>query len=68
MNKQTAISLLGGTPTKAAKAMGYDSPQAVSAWPEQPSLGVVDRIVGALCRKHNYKLPKDVVTQIKANA
>jgi hypothetical protein len=34
MDKKTAIQLLGGTPAKAAAAMGYNSIQAVYMWPD----------------------------------
>lgn len=50
MNKKTAIILLGGTPGKAAKAMGYKSVQAVYLWPEVLSQAVADRVTGVLLR------------------
>ena len=50
MKKQTAINLLGGTPSKAAKALGYKSVQAVYLWPEKLPQALSDRITGALTR------------------
>lgn len=51
MDKQTAINLLGGTPGKAAAAMGYVGPHAVYMWPDILPDGVADRVRGALLRK-----------------
>ena len=50
MEKRIAINLLGGTPVKAAKAMGYKSVQAIYLWPDVLSSAVTDRVVGALSR------------------
>lgn len=50
MEKQTAINLLGGTPRKAADAMGYKSIQAIYVWPEKLSDAVADRVRGVLSR------------------
>lgn len=50
MDKQTAINLLGGTPVKAAKAMGYKSVHAVYMWPEILSQSVADQVIGASIR------------------
>lgn len=50
MDKKTAIKLLGGTPKKAAQAMGYKSIQAVYVWPEVLPQGTADRVAGAVAR------------------
>lgn len=50
MDKQTAINMLGGTPSKAAKAMGYKSIQAIYVWPDTLKQEVADRVVGAALR------------------
>jgi hypothetical protein len=50
MEKQTAIELLGGTPAKAAKAMGYKSIQAIYVWPDVLPQSIADRVNGALMR------------------
>jgi hypothetical protein len=50
MDKQTALDLLGGTPTKAAKAIGIVS-QAVSQWPDPLTLPLRDRVQAALYRQ-----------------
>lgn len=50
MKKELAIELLGGTPKKAAEAMGYRSIQAVYLWPEVLPLATADRIRGVLSR------------------
>jgi hypothetical protein len=49
MDKRTAITLLGGTPTKAARAVGV-TPQAVNGWPEQLSARIEDRVWAAKAR------------------
>lgn len=43
MNKQQAIDMLGGKPSKAAKAIGI-TPQAVNGWPEELSDRIRDRV------------------------
>lgn len=43
MNKQQAIDMLGGKPSKAAKAIGI-TPQAVNGWPELLSDRIRDRV------------------------
>ncbi len=48
MNKQEAIDLLGGSPKKAAEAMGYTSVHAVYMWPEQLSSAVANQVRGVL--------------------
>ena len=50
MNKNEAITLLGGTPSKAAQALGYRSPHAVYVWPEVLPLSMADRVRGAYQR------------------
>lgn len=50
MKKQNAIELLGGTPGKAAKAMGYKAVQTVYLWPETLPQSTADRVLGAVQR------------------
>ncbi|WP_287917528.1 hypothetical protein [Comamonas sp.] len=50
MNKELAIELLGGTPKKAAAAMGYRSIQAVYLWPAVLPQATADRVRGVLSR------------------
>lgn len=50
MNKQTAINLLGGTPKKAAEAMGYKSAHAIYVWPDVLPQSTADKVNGALLR------------------
>jgi hypothetical protein len=50
MDKKDAIKLLGGTPAKAATAMGYQTVHAIYMWPDTLPLGMVDRVHGALLR------------------
>lgn len=50
MKKETAIELLGGTPVKAAKAMGYRSPHAIYVWPDVLPQSISDRVMGARAR------------------
>ena len=51
MLKTEAIRLLGGTPGKAAAAIGI-SPSAVSQWPDDLPATISDRVVAAIARKH----------------
>jgi len=60
MEKQTAINLLGGTPRKAADAMGYKSIQAIYVWPEKLSDAVADRVRGVLSRTKPTSKPRTV--------
>lgn len=58
MQKQTAINSLGGTPQKAAEAMGYKSVHAVYMWPDVLPQSVADRVNGAITRlKHGKRKP-----------
>lgn len=50
MKKQTAIELLGGTPKKAAKAMGYRAVQTIYLWPETLPQATADRVAGVVAR------------------
>lgn len=50
MEKQTAIKLLGGTPAKAAKAMGYKAVQTIYMWPETLPHATADRVAGVVAR------------------
>ena len=59
MDKQEAINMLGGTPKKAAEAMGYKAIQSIYIWPSTLSQGVADKVVGAVARlKAKKKAPK----------
>jgi hypothetical protein len=55
MDKKTAIELLGGTPKKAAQALGYKSIQAVYVWPEVLPQSTADRVAGAVARLAKHK-------------
>ena len=50
MKKTTAIELLGGTPAKAAQALGYKAVQTIYAWPDDLPQALQDRIAGVLTR------------------
>ena len=50
MEKKSAIKLLGGTPKKAAQAMGYRAVQTVYQWPDQLPQATADRVAGVLAR------------------
>ena len=50
MKKQTAIKLLGGTPKKAAEAMGYRAVQTIYLWPETLPQATADRVAGVVAR------------------
>ena len=50
MKKQTAIELLGGTPKKAAEAMGYRAVQTIYLWPETLPQATADRVAGVVAR------------------
>ena len=50
MDKAKAIELLGGTPRKAADALGYTSIQAVYMWPDVLPQSISDRVNGAVAR------------------
>jgi len=52
MDKQKAIDLLGGSPKKAAEAMGYTSVHAVYMWPDHLPKSIADRVLGILSRIH----------------
>ena len=58
MKKQTAIELLGGTPKKAAEAMGYRAVQTIYLWPETLPQATADRVAGVLARKGKGRKPK----------
>lgn len=60
MEKQTAIEMLGGTPVKAAKAMGYKSVQAVYLWPDVLTAAVADRVTGAAARIKRPRKPPPI--------
>lgn len=62
MNKQTAIKLLGGTPSIAAKAMGYKSSHAIYMWPDVLSKPVADRVRGVCKTPVRPSMKNDVDT------
>lgn len=55
MDKQNAINLLGGTPKKAAEAMGYSSPHAIYMWPDKLAPEVEQRVMGVLALAKSSK-------------
>ncbi|PRC93071.1 hypothetical protein [Solimicrobium silvestre] len=57
MKKIDATTLLGGTPTAAADAIGITY-QAYSQWPDVLPLRLQDRVQAAIARKH---LPPEVL-------
>lgn len=58
MLKSKAISLLGGTATAAATAIGI-TPQAVADWPEELPKRIEDRVLAALYRRqHGDEIPE----------
>ena len=50
MKKALAIELLGGTPKKAAEAMGYRAVQTIYLWPDDLPQSTADRVRGVLSR------------------
>ncbi len=57
MKKHEAIQILGGTPKKAAQALGYKSAHAIYVWKDELPAATVDRVYGAAARL-GIKLPK----------
>lgn len=51
MKKTRAIELLGGTPKKAAEAMGYRAVQTIYLWPETLPQATADRVAGVVARR-----------------
>lgn len=51
MDKTHAIKVLGGTPAKAARAVGISS-SAVSQWPDVLPPAIADRVIAALAKQH----------------
>lgn len=67
MDKTTAIKLLGGTASAAAREIGI-TPQAVFQWPDVLPGSIADRVQAAIARK---RLPPEVLglpKQTKAKA
>ena len=58
MKKETAIELLGGTPAKAAQAMGYKVVQTIYMWPDILPQSIADQVVGASSRLAKDSKPK----------
>lgn len=58
MDKKTAINLLGGTPSKAAKALGYKTVHGIYVWPDDLPLAYQDRVNGAAMRLKATKAPR----------
>jgi hypothetical protein len=57
MLKTEAISILGGTASAAAEAIGI-TPQAIADWPDELPRRIEDRVLAALYRKqHGDALP-----------
>jgi len=57
MKKCDAISLLGGTVTDAAKAIGINR-QAVTQWPDVLPPRIVDRVLAAVARTRPKEWPR----------
>lgn len=57
MNKELALSFIGGSPQLAAKAVGV-SRSAVAQWPDPLPPKLVDRVLAAWARKHVQSLPQ----------
>lgn len=62
MDKKTAIRMLGGTVSAAARALDI-TPSAVSQWPEEGDVpkSAENRVLAALARK--YLLPELIGTE-----
>jgi hypothetical protein len=58
MKKTDAIKMLGETPAKAAKAMGYKTVQAVYMWPDDLPQSIADKVNGAVLRAKTEKRSK----------
>ena len=58
MTKDEAIKILGGTPGKAAQALGYTSVQAIYMWPDPLPQSTADRVRGAAQRLNINKVRK----------
>jgi hypothetical protein len=58
MKKNQAIELLGGTPKKAAKALGYKAVQTIYLWPDVLPQAIADRVIGAALRIREERLAK----------
>lgn len=56
MKKSTAIALLGGSVTEAAKAIGV-TPQAITQWADDLPPRMVDRVIAALAKKDPKNWP-----------
>ena len=63
MKKQTAIELLGGTPKKAAEAMGYRAVQTIYLWPETLPQATADRVTGVVARIAKPRKAKATTTE-----
>lgn len=57
MNKKDALNLLGGTPTKAAKAIGCTT-QAISQWSDPLTPRIRDRVEAAYNRSKIKRSPR----------
>lgn len=58
MKKSRAIELLGGTPRKAADAMGYRAVQTIYLWPDELPRSTSDRVLGVIARIEAAKAPQ----------
>lgn len=59
MQKQIAISLLGGSVSAAASAIGV-SYQAVNQWPDILSVRIADRVIAA-CVRRGIRVPPEAL-------
>ncbi len=64
MQKQKAIEMLGGTPGKAAKALGYTAVQTVYQWPDPLPQFLADRVNGAAMRLAKQRKPRKQVAEV----
>lgn len=63
MQKKSAIELLGGTPKKAAQAMGYRAVQTVYLWPDELPQATADRVAGVLARMNGRQVSAELGAQ-----
>lgn len=67
MLKQTAIELLGGTPSALARAVGV-SLQAVQQWPDELPPRLSDRVQAALYRRDHPELAQQATAEPSGQA
>jgi len=65
MKKTKAIEMLGGTPRKAANAMGYRAIQTIYLWPDLLPQATADRVMGVVARLANKPVRVKATQSIK---